>query len=211
MTHPTPAFDLYALNDRYERTAGRVFLTGTQALTRIMFDQARRDQAAGLETRGFVSGYRGSPLGGLDLELWRAREKRDALGIDFMPAVNEDLGATAVIGAQQAIHDPHCAYDGIFSMWYGKGPGVDRSGDAIKHGNAFGSAPKGGVLVVAGDDHGCVSSSMPHQSDVAFMSWFMPTLNPSNVAEYLSFGAYGFAPARISGTWVGFKAIYGTV
>ncbi|WP_050928243.1 indolepyruvate ferredoxin oxidoreductase family protein [Aestuariivita boseongensis] len=211
MTHPAPQFDTYQLDDRYARTSGRVFLTGTQALARIMFDQARRDRAAGLNTAGFISGYRGSPLGGLDLELWRARERLKADQIEFMPAVNEDLGATAVLGAQQAVLDPHCQYEGVFSMWYGKGPGVDRSGDALKHGNAYGSAPKGGVLVVAGDDHGCVSSSMPHQSDVAFMSWFMPTLNPASIDEYLGFGEYGLALSRFSGTWVGFKAISETV
>ncbi|QUJ76125.1 indolepyruvate ferredoxin oxidoreductase family protein [Sulfitobacter albidus] len=201
----------YTLEDRYRFETGRVFLTGTQALVRIMFDQARRDRAAGLKTAGFVSGYRGSPLGALDQELWRAKHAAEAARITFMPAVNEDLGATAVLGAQQATLDPACEVEGVFSMWYGKGPGVDRSGDALKHGNAYGSAPKGGVLVVAGDDHGCVSSSMPHQSDVAFMSWFMPTLNPANVAEYLEFGEYGIALSRYSGTWVGFKAISETV
>ncbi len=211
MSRHDTALPMYQLEDRYELNSGRVFLTGTQALARIMLDQARRDQSAGLNTAGFVSGYRGSPLGGLDLELWRARERLDANRITFMPAVNEDLGATAVLGAQQASFDPQCEVEGIFSMWYGKGPGVDRSGDALKHGNAYGSAPKGGVLVVAGDDHGCVSSSMPHQSDVAFMAWFMPTLNPASVDEYLEFGEYGIALSRFSGTWVGFKAISETV
>ena len=206
-----PQFDTYQLEDRYTRTEGRVFLTGTQALVRIMLDQARRDKAAGLNTAGFVSGYRGSPLGGVDLEMWKSRAALQDARIEFMPAVNEDLGATAVLGAQQASLDPACAYDGVFSMWYGKGPGVDRSGDALRHGNAYGSAPNGGVLVVAGDDHGCVSSSMPHQSDVAFMTWFMPTLNPASVEEYLSFGAYGIALSRFSGTWVGFKAVSETV
>ncbi|WP_300062581.1 indolepyruvate ferredoxin oxidoreductase family protein [uncultured Roseobacter sp.] len=201
----------YALHDRYTRTSGRVFLTGTQALVRIMLDQARRDRAAGLTTAGLVSGYRGSPLGGVDQEMWRTGDLLDQQGIRFLPAVNEDLGATAVLGAQQASLDPACEVEGVFSMWYGKGPGVDRSGDALKHGNAYGSAPKGGVLVVAGDDHGCVSSSMPHQSDVAFMAWFMPTLNPASVAEYQAFGEYGFALSRFSGTWVGFKAISETV
>ncbi len=211
MSHHDPAPRTYQLEDRYALTQGRVFLTGTQALARIMMDQARRDRQAGLNTAGFISGYRGSPLGGLDLELWRAKDRLETDHITFMPAVNEDLGATAVLGAQQATLDPHCEVEGIFSMWYGKGPGVDRSGDALKHGNAYGSAPKGGVLVVAGDDHGCVSSSMPHQSDVAFMSWFMPTLNPASVEEYLEFGEYGFALSRFSGTWVGFKAISETV
>ena len=211
MTKHDPDLRPYQLDDRYANTSGRVFLTGTQALARIMMDQARRDRAAGLTTAGFISGYRGSPLGALDLELWRARERLDRDRITFMPAVNEDLGATAVLGAQQASLDPHCDVEGVFSMWYGKGPGVDRSGDALKHGNAYGSAPKGGVLVVAGDDHGCVSSSMPHQSDVAFMAWFMPTLNPASVEEYLEYGEYGLALSRFSGTWVGFKAVSETV
>ena len=211
MTAPRPAFDTYQLDDRYAQAQGRVFLTGTQALARIMLDQARRDRLAGLNTAGFVSGYRGSPLGALDLELWRAGSRLTDANITFMPAVNEDLGATAVLGAQQASLDPQCDVEGVFSMWYGKGPGVDRSGDALKHGNAYGSAPKGGVLVVAGDDHGCVSSSMPHQSDVAFMAWFMPTLNPASLAEYLEYGEYGLALSRFSGTWVGFKAISETV
>ncbi|WP_109468559.1 indolepyruvate ferredoxin oxidoreductase family protein [Albibacillus kandeliae] len=211
MSEPNPSFAAYQLSDRYDLTKGRVFLTGTQALVRIMLDQARRDRAAGLNSAGFVSGYRGSPLGGLDLEMWREKKRIAAEEITFMPAVNEDLGATAVLGAQQAVLSPDCEVEGIFSMWYGKGPGVDRSGDALRHGNAYGSSPKGGVLVVAGDDHGCVSSSMPHQSDVAFMSWFMPTLNPASIDEYLSFGEYGIALSRFSGTWVGFKAISETV
>ncbi|MDE4133095.1 indolepyruvate ferredoxin oxidoreductase family protein [Phaeobacter sp. QD34_3] len=211
MTELSHEFRSYQLDDRYEMTKGRVFLTGTQALARVMLDQARRDRDAGLNTAGFVSGYRGSPLGAVDLEFWRSRKRMEEAKIKFMPAVNEDLGATAVLGAQQAILDPHCEVEGVFSMWYGKGPGVDRSGDALKHGNAYGSSEKGGVLVVAGDDHGCVSSSMPHQSDVAFMAWFMPVLNPADVSEFLSFGEYGFALSRYSGTWVGFKAVSETV
>ena len=211
MTQQTHDFQKYHLSDRYDLTKGRVFLTGTQALARIMLDQARRDQQAGLNTAGFVSGYRGSPLGGVDLEFWRSAERMRENGIKFMPAVNEDLGATAVLGAQQAVLDPQCQVEGVFSMWYGKGPGVDRSGDALKHGNAYGSSTKGGVLVVAGDDHGCVSSSMPHQSDAGFLAWFMPVLNPASVSEFLSFGEYGFALSRYSGAWVGFKAISETV
>lgn len=211
MNDASHQFQTYVLSDRYTQEQGRVFLTGTQALVRIMLDQARRDRKNGLNTAGFVSGYRGSPLGALDLEMWRAKEQTEANNITFLPAVNEDLGATAVLGAQQASLGPDCEVEGVFSMWYGKGPGVDRSGDALRHGNAYGSAPKGGVLVVAGDDHGCVSSSMPHQSDVAFMTWFMPTLNPASVSEYLAFGEYGLALSRYSGTWVGFKAISETV
>ncbi len=211
MTRHSTDFPAYRLDDRYRLREGRVFLTGTQALARIMFDQARRDRGAGLNTAGFISGYRGSPLGGLDQELWRARTRLKQDRITFLPAVNEDLAATAVLGAQRAGLDPDCRVEGVFAMWYGKGPGVDRAGDALKHGNAYGSAPKGGVLVVAGDDHGCVSSSMPHQSDVAFLAWFMPTLNPASVDEYLAFGEYGLALSRYCGCWVGFKAISETV
>ena len=164
-------FETYQLSNRYSQNDGRVFLTGTQALARVMLDQARRDHSAGENTAGFISGYRGSPLGGFDLELWKIQDRLDTANITFMPAVNEELGATAVLGAQQASLDPDCEVDGIYSMWYGKGPGVDRAGDALRHGNAYGSAKLGGVLVVTGDDHGCVSSSMPHQSDVALMEW----------------------------------------
>ena len=211
MNAPTLSFPQYELADRYHQQTGRVFLTGTQALVRILLDQARRDRATGLNTGGFISGYRGSPLGGVDLELWRSRKALEDHQIEFLPAVNEDLGATAVFGSQQVEGRTDAQVDGVFAMWYGKGPGVDRSGDALKHGNAYGTSPRGGVLVVAGDDHGCVSSSMPHQSDAAFISWFMPILNPAEVGEYLAFGEYGYALSRFSGTWVGFKAISETV
>ncbi|WP_342709351.1 indolepyruvate ferredoxin oxidoreductase family protein [Bradyrhizobium sp. B124] len=202
-----PQLDAYQLSERYSRERGRVFLTGTQAIVRIALDQIRRDRAAGLNTAGFISGYRGSPLGGVDLELWKIGERLKESRIEFLPAVNEDLAATAVLGSQQVETQRDRKVDGVFGLWYGKGPGVDRSGDALKHGNAYGSSPHGGVLVAAGDDHGCVSSSMPHQSDVAFMSWFMPTLHPADVGEYLAFGEYGYALSRFSGMWVGFKAI----
>ena len=203
--------DNYELDDRYRRESGRVFLTGTQAIVRIALMQRTLDAAAGLNTAGFISGYRGSPLGALDQELWRAQRWLDENRIEFLPAVNEDLAATAILGSQQVETDPDRQVDGVFGIWYGKGPGVDRAGDALKHGNAYGSSPRGGVLVVAGDDHGCVSSSMPHQSDVAFLTFVMPHLNPANVAEYLEFGLYGIALSRFSGMWVGFKAISETV
>ena len=210
-----PATDIplddYALQDNYRRTGGRVFLTGTQALVRLPMAQRALDRAAGRNTAGFISGYRGSPLGGYDQALWRARQYMADYDIDFMPAINEDLAATAVLGTQQVESAAEREVDGVFSIWYGKGPGVDRAGDALKHGNAYGSSPHGGVLVIAGDDHGCVSSSMSHQSDVAFMTFFMPTLNPASVSEYIDFGLYGFALSRYSGCWVGFKAISETV
>ena len=173
--------------------------------------QRLMDRRDGLNTAGFISGYRGSPLGAYDLELWRAAQLLNEHDIRFLPAINEDLAATAILGTQQVETDPGKTVDGVFSIWYGKGPGVDRSGDALKHGNAYGSSPHGGVLVVAGDDHGAVSSSMPHQSDVAFLAFVMPTLNPASVEEYLYYGLYGFALSRYSGFWVGFKAIAETV
>ena len=203
--------DNYELADRYRRESGRVLLTGTQALVRIALMQRTLDKASGLDTAGFVSGYRGSPLGMVDQELWRAQRFLEENQIEFLPAVNEDLAATAILGTQQVETDPGRTVDGVFGIWYGKGPGVDRAGDALKHGNAYGSSPHGGVLVVAGDDHGCISSSMPHQSDVAFLTFMMPNLNPANVAEYLEFGLYGIALSRYSGMWVGFKAISETV
>ncbi len=206
-----PELDNYQLEDRYLRESGRVFLTGSQALVRIPLMQAALDRKLGLNTAGMVSGYRGSPLGSYDLALWQSKTLLDNNGIDFVPAVNEDLAATIMLGTQQVETDEDRQVDGVFGLWYGKGPGVDRAGDALKHGTTYGSSPHGGVLVVAGDDHGCVSSSMPHQSDVAFMSFFMPTINPANIAEYLEFGLWGYALSRYSGCWVGFKAVSETV
>src|SRR6476620_7919225 len=202
-----PSLDSYEPSDRYDREEGRVFLTGTQAIVRIALDQARRDRARRLNTAGFISGYRGSPLGGIDLELWRIQERLKQDRVEFLPAVNEDLAATAVLGSQQVATQGDREVDGVFGLWYGKGPGVDRSGDALKHGNAYGSSPHGGVLVVAGDDHGCVSSSMPHQSDHAFVAWSMPVVQPACVAEYLEFGLYGYELSRYSGAWVGMAAL----
>jgi indolepyruvate ferredoxin oxidoreductase len=211
MTDQTPILNEYELIERYTRTEGRVFLTGTQAIVRIALDQARRDRKRGLDTRGYVSGYRGSPVGGIDLEISRNRNLLEQAGVEFLPAVNEEFGATQMIGTQQVETDPDKVCLGVFGLWYGKGPGVDRASDALKHGNAYGASPNGGVLVVAGDDHGCVSSSMPHQSDVAFMNFFMPTINPANVEEFLPFAEWGYALSRFSGMWVGFKAISETV
>jgi indolepyruvate ferredoxin oxidoreductase len=203
----TAPLDTYELDDRYRRERGRVFLTGSQALAAILLAQRRLDRARGKNTAGFVSGYRGSPLGGVDQALWRARKFLDAENITFLPAINEDLAATAVLGTQQVEAEAERAVDGVFALWYGKGPGVDRAGDALRHGNAYGSSPNGGVLVVAGDDHGCASSSMSHQSDVAFMTWYMPTLHPAHVSEYIEYGLWGYAASRFSGLWIGFKAI----
>ena len=197
----------YRLGDNLAAPTGAVFLTGTQALIRLPLMQRALDAKAGLATQGFISGYRGSPLGMVDQQAWKAKPLLEKAGVRFLPAINEELGATAVLGTQRVESDPERTADGVFAMWYGKGPGVDRAGDALKHGNAYGSSPHGGVLVIAGDDHGCVSSSMPHQSDATMQSWHMPVVAPANVAEYLEFGLYGWALSRFSGNWVGFTAL----
>jgi indolepyruvate ferredoxin oxidoreductase len=202
-----PALRPYQLSDNLAASAGPVFLTGTQALVRLLLMQKAQDERQGLKTAGFVSGYRGSPLGMVDQQLWKAKKFLDKAAVNFLPAINEDLAATACLGVQRVALDPKRTVDGVFAMWYGKGPGVDRSGDALKHGNVYGTAKQGGVLVVCGDDHGCVSSSTPHQSDLALQAWSMPLVHPGNVAEYLEFGLYGWALSRFSGAWVGFKAI----
>ncbi len=199
------------LTDKYELPSGRVYMTGTQALVRLLLAQKARDEAAGLNTEGFVSGYRGSPLGAVDQELWRAKPTLDAQRIRFQPGLNEELAATAVWGTQMLSLDPKARVDGVFALWYGKGPGVDRSGDVFKHGNIAGGSRHGGVLLVAGDDHACKSSSLPHQSEHAFIAAMIPVLNPSGVREFIEFGLHGYAMSRYSGCWVGFKAISDTV
>ena len=204
---PTLARPSYALADTLWADTGAVFITGTQALLRLMLMQRARDAAAGLATQGFISGYRGSPLGGVDQQVWKAGQRFTAQGLRFLPAINEELAATAVLGTQRVEADPQRTCAGVFALWYGKGPGVDRAGDALKHGHAYGASPTGGVLMVAGDDHGCVSSSMPHQSEQAFQSWLAPVLAPGSVAELLSFGLYGWALSRYSGAWVGLCAL----
>jgi indolepyruvate ferredoxin oxidoreductase len=199
------------LSDKYEVPAGRVYMTGTQALVRLLLAQKQRDAAAGLNTGGFVSGYRGSPLGAVDQELWKARKHLEAHRITFQPGINEELAATAVWGSQMVNLDPAAHVDGVFALWYGKGPGVDRSGDVFKHANAAGTSKHGGVLVVAGDDHACKSSTLPHQSEHALIAAMIPVLNPSGVREFIEFGLHGYAMSRYSGCWVGFKAISDTI
>ncbi|MDB5405777.1 MAG: indolepyruvate ferredoxin oxidoreductase [Rhodospirillales bacterium] len=203
--------DNVSLDDKYSVTRGRVLLTGTQALVRLPMMQRQRDAAAGLETACFISGYRGSPLGGVDQALWSARKFLEQNRITFQPGVNEDLAATAVWGSQQVGLFPGAKYDGVFAMWYGKGPGVDRSGDVLKHGNAAGSAAKGGVLLLAGDDHACKSSTLPHQSEYAFMDASIPVLNPAGVQEIIDYGLLGWAMSRYSGCWVALKTVTETV
>lgn len=199
------------LDDKYTAESGHVFLTGTQALVRLPMTQMRRDRAAGLNTGTFISGYRGSPLGGYDQQLSSALNHLEKHDIVFQPGLNEDLAATAVWGSQQLHLSPGAKKDGILGLWYGKGPGVDRSGDVLKHANAAGSARHGGVLAFAGDDHTCKSSSIPHQSDHVFMSALMPMLYPSSVHEFLEMGLLGIAMSRFSGCWVGYKVISETV
>ena len=200
-----------SLDDKYALESGRVYLNGVQALVRLPMMQRQRDAAAGLKTAGFISGYRGSPLGGYDINLWRARRFLENNDIVFEPGINEDLAATAVWGSQQLNVLPGAKYDGVFAIWYGKGPGLDRSGDPLKHGNFAGASPHGGVLVMVGDDHGAKSSSLAHQSDHAFIHFGMPIFNPATVQDYLDLGLYGWALSRYSGCWIGFKCVTETV
>jgi indolepyruvate ferredoxin oxidoreductase len=200
-----------SLDDRYSLQADRVFLSGTQALVRLALVQQARDTAAGLNTAGFVSGYRGSPLGGFDQELWRAKKRLSAANVLFVPGINEELGATAVWGSQMAALNPAARYDGVFGLWYGKGPGLDRAMDVLKHANAAGTSSHGGVLAIVGDDHGAKSSTLAHQSDHNFSAAFVPFLAPSSVHEFVEYGLLGLAMSRFAGTWVGFKATADTV
>ena len=198
------------LDECYRFESDTLFITGLQALVRLLLAQQQRDARAGLNTAGFVSGYRGSPLGGLDKELIRAKPYLDAANIRFQPGLNEDLAATSIWGSQQTNLFPGAKFDGVFGLWYGKGPGVDRSGDAFKHGNYAGTSPHGGVIVAAGDDHTCKSSSLPQQSEYNFIDAAMPVLNPSDIQEVVDYGLYGYAMSRFSGCWVGFKIIQET-
>jgi len=200
-----------SLDDKYRLEQGRIYLTGIQALVRLPIEQKRRDRRAGLNTAGLVTGYRGSPLGAYDQQLAAARALLDAHDIVHRPAVNEDLAATACQGTQQVSLAGESRFDGVFAVWYGKGPGVDRSGDAIRHGNLFGTDPKGGVLLLLGDDHICESSTTAHQSEYAMVDAMVPTLNPSGVQEILEYGLYGIALSRFSGAWVALKCIHDTV
>jgi len=201
----------YQLRDNIQRESGRIFLTGTQALLRMLLSQARRDRAQGLHTAGFVTGYRGSPLGGVDATLWRHEKELEQANIRFQPAINEDLAATMLMGTQQLDTHQEKNVDGVFGMWYGKGPGLDRSIDAILHGHGAGASFKGGVLLVVGDDHVGVSSSLPHRSEHALRHLRTPIVHPSSVDEYEYFGLWGWALSRYSGAWVAFKAITETV
>jgi len=201
------ALSSISLDDKYTQQRGRVYLSGTQALVRLPMLQKERDLRAGLDTAGYVSGYRGSPLGGLDTALWKAEQYLKAHDVVFQPGLNEDLAATAVWGTQQTNLYPKAQRDGVFGMWYGKGPGVDRSADVLKHANAAGTSKNGGVLMLAGDDHAAKSSSVAHQSEHLLIACGIPVLYPASVQEYLDFGLHGWAMSRYSGLWVSMKCV----
>ncbi|MFT5894824.1 MAG: indolepyruvate ferredoxin oxidoreductase, partial [bacterium] len=199
------------LDDKYTALTGSAFMTGTQALVRLPMAQMRRDRAAGINTAAFVTGYRGSPLGSYDQQLLLAKPHLDAHDVRFQPGVNEDMAATAIWGTQQVLLSEQATVDGVVGYWYGKGPGVDRCGDVFKHGNAAGTSAHGGVLCMAGDDHTAKSSTLPHQSDHAFIAAVMPVLYPSSIHEFTELGLFGIAMSRYSGAWVGYKVISDTV
>ena len=205
------ALKTVTLDDKYTLVTGRIFITGTQALVRLPMTQQQRDKREGHDTAGYISGYRGSPLGTLDEQVSRAKKHLDAHNVVFVPGVNEDLAATAVWGTQQAEIGGEGKYDGVFSIWYGKGPGVDRTGDAFRHGNLAGSSKLGGVLVLMGDDHTCESSTTCHQSEFAMVDAMIPVLSPAGVQEILDYGVIGWAMSRFSGCWVGIKCVKDTV
>ncbi|MCZ0962192.1 indolepyruvate ferredoxin oxidoreductase family protein [Paracoccus benzoatiresistens] len=201
----------FSLADRFDLSKPQVLLNGTQALVRLMLMQAARDKAAGLNTAGLVTGYRGSPLGGVDLAMMREGKRLSASNILFQPGLNEDLAATAIWGSQQAELRGEGRYDGVFALWYGKGPGVDRSGDVMRHGNMAGSSKYGGVVMAMGDDHTGESSTVLHQSDWAMVDAYIPVLSPAGVQEILDFGLYGWALSRFAGVWTGLKTMKDTV
>lgn len=196
-----------SLDDKFDLGQHRVFLSGTQALVRLCLMQSQLDRSNGLNTAGYVTGYRGSPLGGLDQQFARAAGPLTAHDIVFEPALNEDLAATALWGTQQAELRGDGRYDGVFGIWYGKGPGVDRSGDVFRHANLAGTSPHGGVLVLMGDDHTCESSTTAHQSEFALVDAMMPILNPVDVNEIIEYGLHGWALSRFAGVWCGLKAV----
>ncbi len=200
-----------SLDDKYQSEPGRIYLTGTQALVRVAMMQYWRDQAAGLNTASFISGYRGSPMHNIDKELWRANQFLADRAIHFVPGINEDLAATACLGTQQSAMFGESTHAGVFAMWYGKGPGLDRSIDAIRHANMHGSSRHGGVLAVVGDDHAMKSTDVPAASETMFADLQMPMLYPGSVQEIIDYGLYGWALSRFSGAWTGFKIVADTV
>src|SRR6476659_8569139 len=200
-----------SLDDRYDLAKNRILITGTQAIVRLTLMQAARDARIGKRTAGYVTGYRGSPLGGLDMQFWRADKALAAANVLFQPGINEDLAATALWGAQQAELRGDGKYDGVFGVWYGKGPGVDRTGDVFRHANMAGSSRHGGVLALMGDDHTAESSTTAHQSEYHFIDVMIPILSPAGVQEFLDYGLYGWAMSRFTGAWVALKCMHETV
>ena len=196
-----------SLDDKYDLTKERIFVTGSQAVVRLLMMQQERDRRAGLNTAGFVSGYRGSPLGGLDQQFFQAKRRLEPHGIIFQPGLNEELAATACWGTQEAGLDGTAKYDGVFALWYGKGPGVDRAGDVFRHANLAGSHRHGGVLALMGDDHTAESSTNAHQTEFNFVNAMIPILNPAGVQEIIDYGLYGYALSRFAGTWAGLKCV----
>ena len=199
------------LNDKYDLGHRQVFVTGFQALVRLCLMQKELDRRNGLNTAGYVTGYRGSPLGGLDGQFQRAEAFLSKSDIRFQGGINEDLAATAVWGTQQAELRGEGKFDGVFAMWYGKGPGVDRTGDVFRHANLAGTAKNGGVLALMGDDHTAESSTTAHQSEYHFIDVMIPILNPAGVQEVLDYGLYGWAMSRFTGSWVALKTMHETI
>src|SRR5207247_3820520 len=197
----------FTLDAKYRQPEGVVFLSGIQALVRLPLDQHRADERRGLRTATLISGYPGSPLGGLDLTLKRNGDLLREHEVVFIPGVNEDLGATAIFGSQMANLFPKPKFDGVLGVWFGKGPGVDRTGDVFKHANFAGVGRHGGVLALGGDDPLSKSSTLPTHSEVAFYDALMPTLFPGNIQEILDLGRLGFELSRYSGLWVAFKIV----
>ncbi|MFY9624419.1 MAG: indolepyruvate ferredoxin oxidoreductase family protein, partial [Rhodoplanes sp.] len=199
------------LADKYDLDKSPVFVTGYQAIIRLCLMQKERDRRAGLNTAGYVTGYRGSPLGGLDQQFQRSEYLLKANDIRFHGGLNEDLAATALWGSQQAELRGEGRFDGVFGIWYGKGPGVDRSGDVFRHANSAGASKHGGVLALMGDDHTAESSTTAHQSEFNFVNVVIPVLNPAGVQEIIDYGLYGWAMSRYTGAWVGLKCMHDTV
>src|SRR5579872_6530690 len=199
------------LGDKYDLAQERVFVTGYQALVRLCLMQKARDARAGLNTAGYITGYRGSPLGGLDLQFQRAHAELAAADVLFQAGINEELAATALWGTQQAELRREGKFDGVFGLWYGKGPGVDRTGDVFRHANFAGSSKHGGVLALMGDDHTAESSTTAHQSEYHFIDVMIPILNPAGVQEVLDYGLYGWAMSRYTGAWTALKCMHETV
>src|SRR6266850_3230002 len=205
------ALNHVTLDDKYDLSKSRIFVTGFQAIVRLCLMQKERDRRAGLNTAGYVTGYRGSPLGTLDQQFIRAQRSLDKYDIRFQAGINEDIAATAIWGSQQAELRGEGKFDGVFGLWYGKGPGVDRTGDVFRHANFAGSSKNGGVVALMGDDHTAESSTTAHQSEFHFVDVMIPILNPAGVQEIIDYALYGWAMSRYCGSWAALKCMHETV